>query len=1444
MKTFKKKAKNIISIVLLLCFFTSFIPNNVKAVDFTSAENISFKKLSPKNCFYYGEEAEVIIKATNKSLKTKNVNLMLGLFDKKNNRILNIAIDSKKLAAGNSDELRTSLTIPITGEYTMYYFLWDNLQRSISAAVEIPILKDEQESVERDKSALSLRNSADVDLLLIRTGPYGSDISWKSNNTAVITDNGEVKPATTNSDVTLTATITAGNISDTKEFVVTVPAYNAKPLQRERNMTDEEFLGIWHEKTGEWILKPRINYDYKNNPILKAAEVSVKDGNYEEAKKLVQQYYISKNRIIENPDVRRNNYSCIEDLLDDVYNKVSVIARGTVTPEPSYNKFDVTKNIASKIVKNQTSFDWVIINDDKNEEVVFDSREGAKPPVLTVVADDVTYEIKPDADSYIRGGKNGAINYGTQKYIKTLDSGMPVDDNSKRIYIRFNMPKGITNVSNIQSAELSLYGFARKHDPEKPNESNVYDSSVKLDKEAKIFVGVSEELAFKETKINWNAPERIRYYSFEGNTEKYGGMDFLHKNKPGIDRQFINTYARFWYQEGLVGKYEETHDETYAARYIRELLCYFTKVGGGDELLDVPTRHSNLPLNAGFREQLVTDSYYALVKSKSMTPNNNLQILKFIYDDAEALVRPTYWLGAAKDNNWGMEMVTASKAIVESFPEFTTTDKNLGIIANRIEYQLSNLIRTDGSYIEATNGYPVHVFENIYDYKRLMIELGYKVPDSLESQIKRFATFFMNCLEPNGYVAEYGDDHYDKKLELYKQIAKIAKNEGDDEMLYVTTYRNEGSEPCHESAFYPDGRWATIRDGWDKNSLFAFTNWTPINVHAHNDVLSLTLTAYGRRLLADTSDKSYNNEPISNWQRVSRFSHSVVAIDDTSAYQLYNANWGNPNMSTSGYANFSDTHDILTAQLVEKMVKTDKKPDLIEGNYISNRKITFFKPLKFFIVSDYLDAVAGERKYTQTWIFDVNAVPSIDAETGVTKTNYTEGANILVVPSSKEDMVQSIEEGYQQITPIKYATFVKNSGSVENFDTVLYPIMEGSQTQVTTKKIAMGDNKLVSAMNIEVKKEEGNIEKGSYYITHEKTPVYRAFGENGTDAVMAYVNYDRDYIVNYVVIQNGTVLKAGEKEVIKSNLPLSDVSVEYTKEEINISSSEKVLANLGNLQILAATDAKIVKFNGQCVAYIKQLDKIYLNKDVITETEGVLSQFAKYMPINVNGKVEYIEVGNTQDKQMPSSVAMTIARDKQNLALGKTIAGAGTEIVDGNPSTVWKQSVLEYPSTITIDLGREENVSDVEVLWGLSETKNGLYKYKFQTSLDGITFVDVKEDKGYERSLIDVYNKARYIRIVIKNNTFYDPIQIREIYVGKAKSIEGSLKNEIITIGQTGEIFASPMRIEFTAILNAKVVKLDENGGFTTVTTEDETTSAKDLLINEGGSYAILYGEK
>lgn len=84
-------------------------------------------------------------------------------------------------------------------------------------------------AAEADVAALSLGDTSAVvaDLTLPTTGPTATTITWASSDPAVVDDDGTVhRPAhgSPDADATLTATVTRGAVSRTKEFAVTVLA--------------------------------------------------------------------------------------------------------------------------------------------------------------------------------------------------------------------------------------------------------------------------------------------------------------------------------------------------------------------------------------------------------------------------------------------------------------------------------------------------------------------------------------------------------------------------------------------------------------------------------------------------------------------------------------------------------------------------------------------------------------------------------------------------------------------------------------------------------------------------------------------------------------------------------------------------------------------------------------------------------------------------------------------------------------------------------------------------------------------------------------------------------------------------------------------------------------------------------------------------------------------
>lgn len=91
--------------------------------------------------------------------------------------------------------------------------------------VSEPAAMSDEEAVQSDKAALAIENAEQVkeNLVLPEEGKNGTTITWESSDENIVKKDGTVKrPVGADKKVILTAALSKGNVSDTKEIVVTV----------------------------------------------------------------------------------------------------------------------------------------------------------------------------------------------------------------------------------------------------------------------------------------------------------------------------------------------------------------------------------------------------------------------------------------------------------------------------------------------------------------------------------------------------------------------------------------------------------------------------------------------------------------------------------------------------------------------------------------------------------------------------------------------------------------------------------------------------------------------------------------------------------------------------------------------------------------------------------------------------------------------------------------------------------------------------------------------------------------------------------------------------------------------------------------------------------------------------------------------------------------------
>ncbi|MGG3175659.1 endonuclease [Brevibacillus laterosporus] len=134
-------------------------------------------------------------------------------------------------------ELREKDAVDVTGIASIFKGSAQVYPRSVKDIVILRSGLTDADRVATDKAALfvgDVSGTARTDLTLPTNGAYGSTITWVSDQSAIISEQGKViRPAKGLADakVTLTATLKKGTSMDTKVFLLTVPA---------QTITDEE----------------------------------------------------------------------------------------------------------------------------------------------------------------------------------------------------------------------------------------------------------------------------------------------------------------------------------------------------------------------------------------------------------------------------------------------------------------------------------------------------------------------------------------------------------------------------------------------------------------------------------------------------------------------------------------------------------------------------------------------------------------------------------------------------------------------------------------------------------------------------------------------------------------------------------------------------------------------------------------------------------------------------------------------------------------------------------------------------------------------------------------------------------------------------------------------------------------------------------------------------
>ena len=906
-------------------------------------------------------------------------------------------------------------------------------------------------------------------------------------------------------------------------------------------MSDEEFLGKWDSNAGAWEVEGKLDYSYA--PELAVVEEYVKENDYYNAREALLHYYKNKNLQYEeyatrDPIAARLQY---EGILDFETTHVSIFRMNT---GESWYDFDVTSAVASgKDAFLLTSMKKDTGEDGTEQLASFYSKEaGANAPVLEITRGTNTIQVPVDADMYLRAGVYSAANSGAEDRILVSDGGdAPYDNATRQGYVRFKYDGYIDTSLGIDKATLKLYGDTTEDGKE-------------------LLLSVAAENVWDENKVCFSDVAG-RVASYNNDPDAYDW-----KIPPGAHSQFRNVQIRLWKLPALFAEYNATKEEKYAERAIQIYLDFIKDDGG----LRYDTYGTERTLNAAFRgDPSAVQCFFNAVNTNAIDGVAFTSMLKFMWQEPDAITDPFF--ESAQINLNGLAFAIDSLLYYSTyFPEFKDRDKWVKRTQQRILEFADQAIYDDGGYVESTSGYDVSVLRSTNKFYDIAEMGGIEVPEAFTEKYRKFGVAEMNLTRPDKLQWQWGDGG---AVSPKGAIVEMAERLGDKgELLYFATDGADGTMPEYTSYFLPTSKLGVMRSSWNANNSVAMFLIGKIGgSHGHADMNSVSMYAYGRHLLVDLGVSSYDSRhPAVAWQSSRTESHNSVEVNEI------------------GQARTTDKQSVVS-------MYTNKNADFYTGrseaydDVTHTRKVSFIKDKKFFIVSDYLQPVGDqmeENRYNQTWqTATTGSWRMDDPATGVAQTEYSSGANVLMVPVSPEGLTSASLD----LNPMekRHLSYKINTADNAKFNTIVYPF-ENEVGEVTAKEVAVTDNADQSASAFEMTLPDRS--RAVYFVNYN-TNLKRGFSDYDVDAAAFYLEKDSNGAMDTLAASEVRRVSKSGQTMLESNQMVTDISVTYGNGTAEVAAPETLDLTKDYLAFHAPGVLR-VRCNEQEIPFMRQGDTV------------------------------------------------------------------------------------------------------------------------------------------------------------------------------------------------------------------------------------------------------------
>ena len=609
---------------------------------------------------------------------------------------------------------------------------------------------------------------------------------------------------------------------------------------------------------------------------------------------------------------------------------------------------------------------------------------------------------------------------------------------------------------------------------------------------------------FDSLKVAQNANNQ---FQLKGSYYDFG--DRIDWTKEHADMHWQLSLCRMGWFEEYIGIYQHTEDEKYVRAWMNQIASWL-------ELGDPGYPRT---IDTGRRMENWVKSHWMFItklKSPSVTPEFNAQMLTSMAEQAEFLYNPDHW---RRYSNWGSFENSGFSKFVIMYPEFKRNRMWLREIYFRMRFQLAESFYDEGMHIEVCPSYHGHELQVWLDFLKLAKLNGVSNPWHTQMPLRPLKELFvppakalMHYYKPTGYMPQVGDTDLRDEREILLELAQFWDLPN---LEYVASDGRMGDPPPETSVAYPEVGYFIMRSGWgthtlafDKELYLLFDCGSNYPWHGHFDVLNLVATAYGYDILKDAGRYTYNEGSERDYFK-STAGHNTIVIDKKDQPKKYTpppAQWySSPNCDYVVGVNDCDQDVIHT------------------------RSVVFVKP-DYWIVIDRLTG-KGEHHFDQYWHLSEKSLDQVE---------ITESGHILTAPYLKMFSLGnipdvSLEQNYlsfnyreKVLAPvIRYSM----QGAVPVvWPTVLYPF-ESNSSNVNVINISVDELQKNTQLSKPVAIRVVSNDSKDFFFEQEQAGFQCRFDNFETDAKAALISVNAQDEIIAKSIFNGSYLKYNGNEI-------------------------------------------------------------------------------------------------------------------------------------------------------------------------------------------------------------------------------------------------------------------------------------------------------------------------